>query len=150
MSNMTFLAGIARLGKVSWEDSTIKALLERDTSTWVPNSRQATLSACTGLVEVSASGYSRATLADPTSTADEDPEVDRVNYSTGNGNFGTPASGQSFIGILYYIHIDGTAANDIPLYYQDTGLGVDLPAPCQNGTVTVTITDLMRLIANQT
>lgn len=144
MANMLFLYGKAKVTRSGAENCTFKALLERSTSTWTPNNRQATLAACTGLVEISAAGYSRATLSNPTVTVDA--AIDRVNLDMENGSFGTPASGQSFISILYYIEVDGTAANDIPLYRQDTGLGVDLPAPLQNGAMTVTISDLIRIL----
>lgn len=81
-----------------------------------------TLSAITTLDEYDGAGYSRAALASQTVTRD-DPNNRAEIGATSPVSFGsTVAAGtRSAQGALVYRHVDGTAANDQPIAWIDTG-----------------------------
>jgi len=74
----------------------------------------------TTLDEFDGVGYSELDLASITVTLV--PGSDRAQVDAADGTFGaTVAAGTRYItAILYYVYIDGTAANDIPLVFDDT------------------------------
>ena len=82
----------------------------------------------TTLDEFDGVGYTELDLASITVT--QVTASDRTEVDAASGTFGaTVAAGTRYItAILYYLYIDGTAANDIPLVYDDTSSTFPLQA----------------------
>jgi hypothetical protein len=102
--------------------SDIRAMLCMTNTTADTDQDAATLSAITTLDEYSGSGYARASLAAQTITRDD--ANNRAELSaTSPISFGSTVAAaiRSAAGILLYRHIDGTAANDQPIAWIDTG-----------------------------
>jgi hypothetical protein len=106
----------------SYATSDIRFMLCMTNTTADTDQDAATLSAITTLDEYSGSGYARAALASEAVTRDD--ANNRAEFSsTTPVSFGATvaAAVRSAAGILMYRHIDGTAANDQPIAWIDTG-----------------------------
>jgi len=122
----------------AWDSATtVKALLVRSTSTYSPDKDHTTIQQMknNGLVEISASGYSRATANNKTVYVDTNNDI--VQYRCDNLTFGTPASGQTVIAVVLYVDL-GNDNSSFPIAYIDQA-GNDLPMNTGNGTFTVNV-----------
>ena len=140
MSKVVFHKFLEKLsdGTYPWKSTTtFKALLVKSTSTYSPNVDHATLKDLfdNGLVEITVSGYARATLSDVTTY--RNTTADLIEFRCANLNFGEPAIGETVKGYVLYIHVDGTQNNDIPVAYDDTSTG--LPMSTGGGTFVVSV-----------
>jgi len=136
-----FLYGIAKQ-TIDWEVDVFRALLVRDTSTYVPDKDHEDLVDFTGGggVEITASGYARDTIG--TAAVTNDTGNDRTELDGDNLDFGTPAAGQTVEAILIYKQVGGddtTPADDLLVAYIDTDAGALLPIATAGGAFTVTI-----------
>lgn len=87
----------------------------------------ASLSAITTIDEYDGTGYTEldfASVAVNTDTANDRAEID---YADGTFGATVGAGTRNWVGILYYVRVDGTAANDYPVAW------VDLTAANGNG-----------------
>lgn len=77
------------------------------------------LAAFTTIDEYDGSGYAELDLG--ASTINEDTANNRAEIDYADGTFGaTVAAGtRNWVGILYYVRVDGTAANDYPVAWKD-------------------------------
>jgi hypothetical protein len=100
----------------------IRALLVMTNTTADTDQDAATLSAIGTLDEYDGSGYSRATLASEAVVRD-DPNNRAEFTSTSPISFGTTvaAGTRSAQGFVIYRHVDGTAGNDQPIAFIDSG-----------------------------
>jgi hypothetical protein len=141
VANILYTAFATGLSKtINWETSVFRALLERSTSAYTPDPDHVDVADLTGLVELTAAGYSRQTLATPTVTQD-DPN-DRVELGCDTINFGNVAAGQTAKAIIVYQQVggsDATPADDILVAYIDTDSGGLLPVATGGGAFQVTI-----------
>lgn len=121
----------------------IRCLLERSTSTYTPNADHDFLDSFTtgGGVEVSASGYSRQTLANKAVNLDD--TNDRAEFDADNIDFSSLASGQTADALIVYQQVGGddtTPEDDVLIAYIDTVSGSPaLPLVLNGGTVSFTI-----------
>lgn len=126
---------------LNWGSGTpvVRAMGERSTSTYTPNKDHDFVGDLTGFVEVTASGYSRQTMANKAINVDD--ANDRVELDCDNFSFGsTVTSGQTMDAIVFYLQTGGddSTPNDDPLLlYIDTATG--LPAVTGGGAINVTI-----------
>ncbi len=153
MANVLYNRFLARLadayvnGKTA---PTLRAALLRSTSTYSANKDHDYVSdvigATPGGVEITASGYSRQSLANGSSTPDD--TNDRANVDFDNVNFGSISAGQTIDAVLIYEQVggdDSTPENDPLIAYIDTDADGLLPLATANGTITLTIADLLRI-----
>ncbi len=126
-------------GDYPWDSAVVRAMLIRDTSTYEPDPDHTTIAQLNtgGLVELSASGYSRQTLANKTVTSDT--TNDWVKLTADNLNFGNVAAGQTVSAILFFIRVgaDDDSDDDIPAIFIDNA--TNLPLSTGGGAFTVTI-----------
>lgn len=121
----------------SYAASDIRILLAMTNTTADTDQDAATLSAITTMDEYSGSGYARAALA--TEAVVRDDPNNRAEFSAASPvSFGATvaAAVRSAQGAVLYRHIDGTAANDQPIAWIDTG---GFPINGGGGPFTLTI-----------
>lgn len=98
----------------------VRAILCMTNTTADTDQDAATLSAISVLDEMDGSGYSRQALTGE--TVAEDAANNRGEFDAADATFaGVSAGTRQVAGILLYIHVDGTAGNDIPLAWIDSG-----------------------------
>ena len=100
----------------------IRCLLVMTNTTADTDQDAGTLSAIGTLDEYDGSGYSRAALASQVVTRDDANNRAEIS-ATSPISFGATvgAGTRSAAGMVVYRHVDGTAANDLPIAYIDTG-----------------------------
>lgn len=117
----------------------IRAMAERDTSTYTPNKDHDFVGDLTSFVEITSSGYSRQTVSNKAVNIDD--ANDRVELDFDDISFGsTVASGQAAEALIFYQQTGGDdlSPNDDPLICRiDTATG--LPATLGGGAFSVTI-----------
>jgi len=123
-----------------WDSSTtVRAMLEDNASTYVPDPDHETVQEVIdgGFVELSASGYSRATLTGK--TVYQDDTNDEAQLRCDNPNFGAIESGKTIKGVLLFIRVGSSdsASSDIPVAYIDTATG--LPLSTGGGSVVLSV-----------
>lgn len=141
MANITYNQGIKLLlsAATAWDSSAVyKAMLERSTSTYVPDRDHANLAAFTGFVEISVASYSRKNVVNRTVTVDN--ANDEVVLDCDDIAFGNLESGQTVKSIIIYQHNSDTDQSlNIPLLRIDTDAGGLLPRALGGGQFTVVI-----------
>lgn len=111
-----------------WDaNTTIRAMLA-GTNGYTPSKNHSTVQEVinAGFTELSATGYSRQTLANKTITVDT--TQNRIEYHADNLNFGAVESGKTIYGILLYIRVGTSddANSDVPVLYIDTATSLPL------------------------
>ncbi|GIV52075.1 MAG: hypothetical protein KatS3mg038_2596 [Candidatus Kapaibacterium sp.] len=142
MANIIYNAGNADLHKAAnaWDSSaTYKALLVRDTSTYVPDKDHATLAAMAGLVEISVPSYTRKDVT--LRTVSVDNSTDEVMLDCADIDFGVLETGQTVKAIIIYRHVTADA-DSVPLCYIDTDTVPLLPRALGGGQFKVQINAL--------
>lgn len=124
-------------GQLDWSSSDIRVILCMTNTTADTDQDAGTLSAIGTLDEYDGSGYSRHALAAEAVNRD-DPNNRAELTGTSPISFGTTvaAGTRSAAGMVVYVHIDGTAANDQPIAWIDTG---GFPVNGAGGAFTSTI-----------
>lgn len=123
MADTVYTAGILYLVQNGWAGADPRVLLIDDAGTYTPDKDHDQLSDLSlGSNELSTTNYARVALTTQTEAADNvDNEVvldaDNVVFSALGPNTGGPAVGAAVV----YFYVDGTAANDIPFLYLDSG-----------------------------
>lgn len=115
-----------RLGKgdFDWDEAghDIRALLVMTNTTADTDRDAGTLSAIGTLDEYDGSGYARAALASQSVVRDDANNRAELQATSPISFGGTVAAGtRQAAGIVVYRHVDGTAANDQPIVYIDSG-----------------------------
>lgn len=123
-------------GTYPWSSGTlVRAMLIDSSSTYVPNSTHATVQDLfnNGLVELSATGYSRQTLTNLTVERNGTQVSIKCDSPI---NFGNIESGYTVVAVLFYVQASDPE-DDIPILYKDTA--VNLPACTGGGSFLVHI-----------
>lgn len=109
-------------GGLDWDASDIRVMLCMTNTTADTDQDAGTISAIGTLDEYDGSGYSRHQLAAEAVTRD-DPNNRAELGGTSPISFGATvgAGTRSAAGMMVYKHVDGTAANDQPIAWIDTG-----------------------------
>lgn len=140
MANIVYNKFKEQLAKgIDWSSgSVIRCLLERSTSTYVPNPDHDFVSSLTGLVEISVASYARQSVGTPTVTED-----DTNDWAKLDGNdlaFGNLEAGQTVKALIFYIQTggnDSSPTDDILVARYDTDSGGALPAALGGGAFNV-------------
>jgi len=144
MSNIIYTNGQYNVQKndLDWETAVICVLLERSTSTYVPDKDHNFLDAFTGGggAEISVASYARRTL---TSTAvTKNDALDQTELDCSNIAFGSLEAGQTVKSLIIYVQIggdDSTPEDDILLARIDTDSGAILPVALGGGAFNITV-----------
>lgn len=123
-----------------WDSgTTVRAMLVKDSSTYVPDKDHTTVQdlITNGLVEADAAGYSRQTVSNK--IVYNNSNTDTIEYRCDNINFGDLAAGQTIKAIVLFIRTGASdaPANDIPIAYIDTAAGGSLPMTTGGGAFIV-------------
>lgn len=134
-----FLAELAK-NNIDLDDggTVVRAMLERDTSTYTPDKDHQDRADLTGFVEISVASYSRQTVANK--AVNEDSGNDRAEWDFDDIAFGTLESGQTVQAILLYVQVGGddtTPADDILICYLDSA--TNLPSALSDGPFTIQV-----------
>jgi len=131
-----FKEGLAK--NIDWSTAVIRCILERSTSTYVPNADHNFVSDLVGLVEISVTSYARQTAAAP--TAVEDDTNDWAKLDANDISFGNLEAGQTVKALIFYVQTggnDGSPTDDTLIARYDTDSGGALPAALGGGAFTV-------------
>lgn len=106
-------------GDLDFDTLDVRAILCMSNTTADTDQDAATISAIGTLDEYDGSGYSRIDFAG--AAVNQDAANNRAEIDYSDGSFGTTvaAGTRQWVGIIYYQHVDGTAANDIPIAWKD-------------------------------
>lgn len=106
-------------GDLDFDTLDVRAILCMSNTTADTDQDAATISAIGTLDEYDGSGYSRIDFAG--AAVNQDAANNRAEIDYSDGSFGTTvaAGTRNWVGIIYYQHVDGTAANDIPIAWKD-------------------------------
>lgn len=131
--------------KIAWASDTIRALLVRSTSTYVPNIDHDYLDDFTGGggVEISVASYARQSLA--SKAIAYDATKNQVEYDAADIAFGNLEAGQTVKAFLVYRQVggdDSTPANDDLILYDDGKIDVVLAANAANGATALWVQPL--------
>jgi hypothetical protein len=134
-----YVPALTKIAKADadWDSMDARILLVMTNTTADTEKLATTLSAFTTLDEFDGSGYTRLDLAG-LSVVQDDANL-RAEIAASNGTFGsTVAAGtRSIQGMVVYIRVDGTAANDWPYAYIDSGAA--FPFPAIGGPINLTV-----------
>ena len=136
MANIIYNAGLRELltGATAIDVGTWKVLLERSTSTYVPDKDDNSILDAPNMVQVSVATYEIQTIATPTITAVDGSDLVKIDCD--NVEFGALEAGQTVKAIIVY---RDDAGDGIPLLYIDTDSGSLLPRALGGGDFTVAI-----------
>ena len=144
MANIVYTKFLAEMAAndLDWETSTIRFMLERDTSAYAPDKYHDFLDSFTGGggVEISVVSYGRQTMANGAINIDD--ANDRIELDCDNVAFGNLETGQTVQAIIVYQQTGGddlSPADDVLICYIDTATG--LPAVLGGGAFNITIDD---------
>ena len=144
MSNVVYTNGQYNVQKndLDWETAVICVLLERSTSTYVPDQDHDFLDAFTtgGGVEISVASYARRTLTSP--SINKNDSLNQVELDCSNIAFGSLEAGQTAKALILYVQIggdDSTPEDDILLAYIDTDGNGILPVALAGGAFNITV-----------
>lgn len=140
-------------GAGSYTADVWKVLLERSTSTYVPNIDHDFLDSFTGGggVEITVASYARQTIG--TKAINPDDTNDRVELSCANLAFGSLEVGQTVKALIGYRQVGGddtTPANDEMMFYYDGKIDVYLAADAALNATTIYVDPLQAALANGT
>lgn len=107
-------------GELIWQTHDIRVLLVMSNTTADTDQDAGTLSAITTLDECDGSGYARVALAGEAVVRDD--ANNRAELDCNDFVFPTLGAGtRSNVGLVVFRFVDGTAANDQPIAYIDSG-----------------------------
>lgn len=123
MASFVYTAAKQKIAKgdADFDTLDVRAILCMSNTTADTDQDAATLSAIGTLDEYDGSGYSRPDLGASTITQDDANNRSEIDYP--DFTFGTTvaAGTRQAVGHIIYVHVDGTAANDWPVAWVDTG-----------------------------
>jgi hypothetical protein len=122
MSNFTYTPAKQKLAKgdADFDVLDVRAALVMSDTTVDTEQDAANLAAFTTIDEYDGAGYAEIDLANVAVNQDDPNNRSEIDYD--NDNFGTAvaAGTRQAVGVLYYVFVDGTAANDWPVAFIDT------------------------------
>jgi hypothetical protein len=141
------------IAKIAYTTDTIRALLERSTSTYVPNIDHDFLDDFTtgGGVEISVASYARQSLANKARAYDS--TKNQMEYDADDLAFGNLESGQTVKALLLYRRVgadDTTPEDDDLILYDDGKIDVILAADAANGATSIWVQPLEANLPNGT
>lgn len=121
---------------IDFDTADVRAILVMSNTDADTAQDAATITAIGTLDEYDGSGYSRPDLGASTVTQDDPNNRSEITY--GNFTFGATvgAGTRNAVGMVIYNYVDGTAANDFPIAYIDTG---GFPFAGNGGAINVTV-----------
>jgi hypothetical protein len=121
-------------GDLDFDTADLRVILCMSNTTADTDQDAASLSAITTLDEYDGSGYSRIDLAGAAVNQDDPNNRSEIDYSDGTFGATVGAGTRQWVGMCYYVRVDGTAANDYPVAWKDL-----TPANGNGGAVNLTV-----------
>lgn len=142
MSAILYTSG---LHQIDWSTAVLRLMLERDTSTYVPNRDHDFVSNLfgNGFVEISVTSYARQTLTSAAKSVND--LLDQVEYDADDVAFGNLEVGQFVKAQVLYAEVggdDSTPADDILIAYDDGKIDVRLAADAALSATTLWVEPL--------
>jgi hypothetical protein len=106
-------------GDLDFDTADLRVKLCMSNTTADTDQDAATISAITTLDEYNGSGYTALNLAGVTVTEDAANNRSEIDYSDGAFGATVGAGTRNIVGMLYYVRVDGTTANDYPVAWKD-------------------------------
>lgn len=106
-------------GELDFDVADLRVKLCMSNTTADTDQDAASLAAITTLDEYDGAGYTEIDLAG--AVVNEDAINNRAEIDYSDGSFGATVSAgtRQFVGMLYYVRVDGLAANDYPVAWKD-------------------------------
>lgn len=138
MANFVYTPAKQKIAKgdADFDTLDIRALLVMTNTTADTEQDAATLAAFTTLDEYDGSGYSRPDLGASTITEDDPNNRSEIDYADFTFGATVAAGTRQAQGMIIYNRVDGTAANDWPVAWVDTG---GFPFAGNGGAINVTV-----------
>lgn len=139
------------LNGLNWTTDVLRLMLERSTSTYVPNRDHQDVADLSGFVEISVASYARQTLGSKAVTVDD--AKDQTEYDAGDVAFGNLEAGQTVRAVVLYKQVggsDATPADDPLLLYDDGKISVVLAADAALSATTLWVEPLEDDVPNGT
>lgn len=141
MANVAYTTGLLRLIQQGWATQDVRGLLIEDG--YVPDPDHASLDDLSlETTELVATNYERLVVSALAESADD--ALDAVLLDGGDllwASLGEP-DGPTVSGLVLYFHVDGTDANDVPLFFLDNAGAEDpgyrLPRQTNGGDFAIT------------
>lgn len=138
MANILYNTGKALIENEGLSNLTIRAMLERSTSTYTPDVDHEFVDDLTGFVELSVASYTRKTVANFAAAADN--ATDRAVIDHDDVVWAALESGQTVKGIFYYAQVGGddtSPEDDVLIARVDTDASTFLPFSTVGGSFTI-------------
>lgn len=121
-------------GDLDFDTADLRARLCMSNTTADTDQDAATIAAITTLDEFDGAGYTALDLASV--AVNEDAPNNRAEIDYADGTFGAAVSAgtRQWVGLLYYVRVDGTNANDYPVAWKDL-----TPNNANGGAVNLTV-----------
>jgi hypothetical protein len=121
-------------GDADFDTLDVRVILCMSDTTADTDQDAATISAITTLDEYDGSGYTEIDLAGVSVNQDDPNNRSEIDYNDGTFGAAVGAGTRNWVGMLYYVFVDGTPANDWPVAWKDL-----TPANGNGGAVNLTV-----------
>lgn len=136
MANFAYTPAKAKLAKADLDFDSVDLRVKICMSNTTCDTEQdaANLAAFTTIDEYNGSGYTELDLASAAVNTDTGNDRAEIDYADGTFGATVAAGSRNWVGLLYYVRIDGTTANDYPVAWVDL-----TPANGNGGAVNLTV-----------
>ena len=121
MSNFIYTGAKLKIAKgdLDFDSADVRAKLVMSNTTADTDQDATSLSGISTIDEYDGSGYSEIDLAGASVAADNTNNRAEIDYTDGNFGATVAAGTRNWVGVLFYVRVDGTSANDYPLAWHD-------------------------------
>lgn len=121
MADQFYLPAVQKIVKADadFDSLDVRVMLCSSNTTADTERNISTISGFTTLDEYNGSGYARIDLASVAIAIDAGNNRVEIDYADGTFGSSVGAGVRQWVGLLFYVHVDGTAANDWPLCWKD-------------------------------
>lgn len=106
-------------GDLDFDTADLRVKLCMSNTTCDTEQDAANLAAFTTIDEYDGSGYTMLDLASVSVNEDDPNNRSEIDYADGTFGSAVGAGTRSWVGMLYFVRVDGTAANDYPVAWKD-------------------------------
>lgn len=121
MADQWYLPAAQKLvkGDLDFDVADLRVMLCMSNTTADTERNVTNLAGFTTLDEYDGTGYARIDLGAATVTLDAANSRIEVDYADGTFGATVAAGTRQWVGLLFYVHVDGTTANDYPVAWKD-------------------------------
>lgn len=136
MANYWYTGAKLKLAKgdLDFDTADLRAKLCMSNTTADTDQDATNMAGITTVDEYNGSGYSEIDFTGVSVAADNANDRAEIDYADGSFGTAVAAGTRNWVGILYYVRVDGTSANDFPVAWVDL-----TPANGNGGAVNLTV-----------